>query len=292
MFVCGHVCRLASLPPHPHTLIRKTPSLKTFHVNHLITEMQFFSCNICWEKSWCNGASAPEVIELKVFVFIQHSLALFMECFQTTRSGWKHDGYINIQSACIWNTLESDVILVFPDRSKRFPGSPCETHCSVRLPGISGASEAEACWWKMETIHRKKWHEMNPIFALRGGRWWKSLRLHTIIECVKYLDKQRQRGHLKAFQTNWKRLCRHVSATELAFTRHGRHYTVICSLCIFARRHLPVTSLHNLALLWLLLKQGRKKKKGNWLSVAVHVSLTTAPGGLLSTMLVLPFSNY
>lgn len=59
-----------------------------------------------------------------------------------TGSGWKHDGYINTQSACIRNTLDSYVIHVFPDPPEHFPGSSCETHCSVRLPGIAGTSEA------------------------------------------------------------------------------------------------------------------------------------------------------
>lgn len=59
-----------------------------------------------------------------------------------TGSSWKHDRYINTQSACIRNTLESYVIFVFPDPSKRFPGSPCVIHCSVRVPHTAGTTEA------------------------------------------------------------------------------------------------------------------------------------------------------
>lgn len=72
----------------------------------------------------------------------------------------------------------------------------------------------------------------------------KSEVTHTV-ECVKYLDKELQWGHLKPFKANWKRVWMHVSATEQAFTRF--YYMVICSLDDFRWKALSCDFDSNLA---------------------------------------------
>lgn len=194
-----------------------------------------------------------------------------------TGSSWKHDRYINTQSACIRNTLESYVIFVFPDPSKRFPGSPCVIHCCGRVPHTAGTTEAsrelDVEKWRA-FIEKKinKWHEISNGFPVTddSGWWWKSL--FPTVECVKHLDKKLQGGHLKPFQTNWKRVWRHVSVSIYQ---------------IFASRLLPVTSHSDWIRSNLAVGESETLKQKHRVSVAVHVSLTTVPWSHLAAILVL-----
>lgn len=135
-------------------------------------------------------------------------------------------------------------------------------------------SFSRAWCWKMESIHwkKKKWHEISNGFPVTddSGWWWKSL-FHTV-ECVKHLDKKLQGGHLKPVQTNWKRVWRHVSVSIYQ---------------IFASRLLPVTSHSDWIRSNLAVGESETLKQKHWVSVAVHVSLTTVPWSHLATILVL-----